>query len=175
VVGKIQFFGRVVGNHHIGEGEARDVDVLKGVNCAYRRDVIGDIGFDKRLVGTGAQPHWELSLGIAVKKRGYRLVYDPAILVDHYPAPRHDEDQRWTFSSVAVANAAQNEAIALFDLYVSWRRLIYILWFLLIGVRDYPGLLQALRLLMHRERHVASRWRASMRGRIRALIGLFPR
>jgi glycosyltransferase involved in cell wall biosynthesis len=31
-VGKLQWFGRIIGNHHIGEGSARPVDILKGVN-----------------------------------------------------------------------------------------------------------------------------------------------
>lgn len=32
VVGKLQWYGRVIGNHHTGMGTAREVDVLKGVN-----------------------------------------------------------------------------------------------------------------------------------------------
>jgi len=30
VVGKLQWFGRLIGNHHIGSGEGREVDAL---NC----------------------------------------------------------------------------------------------------------------------------------------------
>ena len=35
-VGRVQWFGRVIGNHHLGAGPPRDVDVLKGVCCAFR-------------------------------------------------------------------------------------------------------------------------------------------
>ena len=36
VVGQVQWFGRMIGNHHLGAGPARDVDLLKGANCAFR-------------------------------------------------------------------------------------------------------------------------------------------
>ncbi|MEO0683984.1 MAG: glycosyltransferase family A protein, partial [Cyanobacteria bacterium J06649_11] len=39
-VGQVHWFGRVIGNHHIGTGEAREVDVLKGVNMSFRRAAI---------------------------------------------------------------------------------------------------------------------------------------
>jgi len=35
VVGQLQWFGRVIGNHHLGVGEPREVDVLKGVNLLW--------------------------------------------------------------------------------------------------------------------------------------------
>jgi cellulose synthase/poly-beta-1,6-N-acetylglucosamine synthase-like glycosyltransferase len=42
VVGQVQWFGRVIGEHHLGVGEAREVDVLKGVNMSFRRSAIGN-------------------------------------------------------------------------------------------------------------------------------------
>ena len=39
-VGKLQWFGRTIGAHHLGVGPARDVDILKGVNMSYRRTAI---------------------------------------------------------------------------------------------------------------------------------------
>lgn len=54
VVGKVQWFGRLIGNHRRGVGEPREVDVLKGVNCAYRVVSLRQVGFDDRLWGAGA-------------------------------------------------------------------------------------------------------------------------
>ena len=71
VVGKVQWFGRTVGNHHLGAGPSRDVDVLKGANCAYRAALMRAIGFDSRLAGEGAQLFWELALCLQI--RGRRL------------------------------------------------------------------------------------------------------
>ncbi len=49
VVGKVRWFGRVIGNHHLGVGGPREVDVLKGVNLSYRRVAIQGLHFDQRL------------------------------------------------------------------------------------------------------------------------------
>ena len=87
-VGRITRFGKLVANHHLGAGPARDVDVLKGANMAFRRAAVAGHGFDTRLSGLGAQPHSELSICLPLRKRGLRLVYDPAIVVHHHPASR---------------------------------------------------------------------------------------
>ena len=50
-VGRLQWFGRVIGNHHTGTGAARDVDVLKGACCAFRMNALRTIRFDQRLRG----------------------------------------------------------------------------------------------------------------------------
>lgn len=41
IVGQLQWFGRTIGEHHLGVGEPREVDILKGVNMSYRSDEIG--------------------------------------------------------------------------------------------------------------------------------------
>ena len=112
-VGVVQWWGRVVGNHHLGCGGPRPVHVLKGVNCAYRTALLRQAGFDRRLKGTGAQVHFELGIGLDLIKRGWSLVYDPAILVDHFPAPRLDYDKRNSFNARAVSDAVHNETVLL--------------------------------------------------------------
>jgi cellulose synthase/poly-beta-1,6-N-acetylglucosamine synthase-like glycosyltransferase len=87
-VGQIQRFGRMIANHHLGAGRARDVDVLKGVNMSFRRDAVIGHGFDTRLRGNGAQVHSELSICLPLRRRGLRIIYDPEIVVLHYPAVR---------------------------------------------------------------------------------------
>jgi cellulose synthase/poly-beta-1,6-N-acetylglucosamine synthase-like glycosyltransferase len=166
VVGRVQWFGRVIGDHHLGVGGPRRVDVLKGVNCAYRRTVLQCIGFDERLLGKGAQVHWELSLGLQLRRAGWKLIYDPAVAVDHYPAPRFGEDQRdryeWT-------NAAYNETLTLLEHVTPMRRLVFIIWAVLVGTRSSPGLLQWLRVLPREGRLAGKNLRAALTGRIQAL------
>jgi GT2 family glycosyltransferase len=166
VVGRVQWFGRVIGNHHLGVGGPRSVDVLKGVNCAYRRTVLQCIGFDERMLGTGAQVHWELSLGLQLRRAGWKLIYDPAVAVDHYPAPRYGEDQRdryeWT-------NAAYNETLSLLEHVTPMRRLVFIIWAILVGTRSSPGLVQWLRFLPREGRLAGKNLRAALTGRIQAL------
>jgi glycosyltransferase involved in cell wall biosynthesis len=139
VVGKVRWYGKVIGNHHLGCGPARDVDVLKGVNHAYRVDLLRQVWFDLRLRGQGAQVHFELAIGLDLVGRDWRLVYNPAILVDHFPAPRHDDDQRGTVHPAALGNEIHNETLALLRHLPPLRRLAFLGWSLLCGTRAYPG------------------------------------
>jgi hypothetical protein len=58
------------------------VDFLKGCNMSFRRDAL--VPVDPKLIG--AVPYgFEIGLGLAVRARGLRIVYDPLVLVDHFP------------------------------------------------------------------------------------------
>ena len=146
-VGVVQWFGRQIGNHHIGSGVARDVDVLKGVNMSFRRRDVAAHGFDTRLRGVGSQLHSELSICLPLRGRGLRVVYDPAILVRHYPAPRGYGVAREDASIATIRDAVHNEALAVLDHGPPARRAAFAIWGVVVGTRSYPGLLMlALRL-----------------------------
>jgi glycosyltransferase involved in cell wall biosynthesis len=164
IVGKVQWFGRVIGNHHLGVGEAREVDLLKGVNMSYRRTAIADRQFDERLKGTGAQVHFELKFSLALKQAGWRLIYDPQILTDHYPAPRFDEDQRQDFNEIAWSNAVHNQTLSLLEYISPLRRVAFLVWSILIGTQDAFGLLQWCRFLPSQGQLATKKWLASLRG-----------
>jgi glycosyltransferase involved in cell wall biosynthesis len=167
VVGKLQWHGRVIGNHHIGVGYPREVDVLKGVNMSFRRSAIAAQRFDGRMRGTGAQVHFELEFCLSLRKAGWKLIYDPLIAVDHYRGERFDEDARDHFDKIAVFNAVYNETIALLENLSPGRRVIFMLWAILVGTREARGLLQWLRFLS-REGHLdGQKLHASMLGRIK--------
>ncbi|CAM3644264.1 glycosyltransferase [Cohnella lubricantis] len=164
-VGRLQWFGRMIGNHHLGTGKAREVDFLKGVNCAYRTELLRQLGFELRLRGTGAQVHWELAIGLALKRMGWKLIYDPFIGVYHYPSTRHDEDKRGEFKPLAAMNAVHNETLILWG-YLSWtKRIAFILWAVLVGSRTSPGLLQFIRRLAGGGGHAFPLLAASLKGR----------
>lgn len=165
-VGRVQWFGRVVGNHHLGVGSAREVDLLKGVNMSYRREAIAGRLFDIRLRGTGAQSHNDLAFSTAVKKRGWKLVYDPAVFVDHYPGVRTAGDHRTDQSLNAVADASHNETLALLDVLPGVRRVIFLVWATLVGTRALPGLLQLINYRPRDGRWALQRLSASLRGRL---------
>jgi cellulose synthase/poly-beta-1,6-N-acetylglucosamine synthase-like glycosyltransferase len=166
-VGHIAWFGRVAGNHHLGIGSRRAVTVLKGVNCAYRRDVLVQLGFDHRLRGCGAQVHWELALGLALARRGWQLVYDPAILVDHDEAPRLNGRRLAALQAeeTTVADAAYNEALVLTEHFSGSRKLAYLVWSSVVGHRVSPGLVQAVRFTPKLGRHSWRRWKAAHHAR----------
>ncbi len=165
VVGKVQWFGRVIGNHHLGVGEAREVDVLKGVNMSFRSCAISDLRFDERMHGTGAQVHFELAFCLALKRLGWKLIYDPQIRVNHYPAKRFDEDKRQQFHQVAFINAVHNETLGLLEYFSPLGRLVFLIWAVLVGTRDGLGFVQWLRLLPSQRGLATKKWLASVEGR----------
>jgi cellulose synthase/poly-beta-1,6-N-acetylglucosamine synthase-like glycosyltransferase len=165
VVGLLQWHGRLIGEHHRGVGDAREVDVLKGVNMSFRRQVFDDLHFDERLRGTGAQVHFEIAFCLTLRRKGWKLIYDPAILVDHYIAQRFDEDQREQFNAVAFTNAVHNETLALLEHLHFWQRLIFVLWAVIVGTLQAPGLVQWIRLLRIEGTIATQKWLAAMQGR----------
>src|ERR1700726_1221709 len=67
-VGSLTRWGRAIGNHHIGVGEARDVDTLKGVNMAFRREALA---LPTYLRGIGTQLHSDLAIALWVRRLGF--------------------------------------------------------------------------------------------------------
>jgi glycosyltransferase involved in cell wall biosynthesis len=165
VVGKLQWFGRVIGNHHLGIGKPREVDVLKGVNMSYRRSAINGMHFDKRMLGTGAQVHFELAFGLTLKRAGWKLIYDPMIAVDHYRAQRFDEDQRNKFNPIAFRNMVHNETLALLEHFSPVRRSIFLFWALFIGTREGLGFVQWFRFVFKNRFLAGQKLFASLQGR----------
>jgi len=168
-VGKIQWFGRAIGNHALGFGEPREVDLLKGVNMSFREKAIQDLKFDQRMWGTGAQVHFEMAFCLALKKRGWKLIYDPEIAVDHYHGKRFDEDQRRKFNKAALVNRVHNETLILLENLPNIRRAIYIGWAFLIGNRAERGLIQGLRFLPQEGFFAIRKVFAALEGRILGL------
>ncbi|MDJ0571727.1 MAG: glycosyltransferase family 2 protein [Pleurocapsa sp. MO_192.B19] len=164
VVGKLQWFGRAIGNHHLGTGEAREVDILKGVNMSFRRAAIQELRFDKRMKGTGAQVHFELAFCLALKRAGWKLIYDPKILVDHHWAQRFDEDRRGNFSDIAMVNRVHNETLILLENLSTLRRTVFLLWAILVGTRANRGFLQCLRFLPDEGFLAGKKLQASLQG-----------
>ncbi|MGI2903920.1 glycosyltransferase [Tolypothrix sp. VBCCA 56010] len=165
-VGRVQWFGRVIGNHHLGVGPAREVDVLKGVNMSFRFCALKKVRYDERMLGTGAQVHFELAFTLPLRRAGWKIIFDPLVAVDHYPAQRFDEDQRDNFNDIAWSNAVHNETLALLEYFSSVQRIVFVVWAILIGTREAIGFVQWLRLLPSEGKLASKKWLASLRGRI---------
>jgi glycosyltransferase involved in cell wall biosynthesis len=172
IVGRLQWFGRTIGNHHLGVGEAREVEILKGANMSYRKGAIANLHFDERLLGTGAQVHNDMAFSLAVKKAGWKLIYDPAVAVDHYEAVRLDDDRVGHFNSPAstVYNSSYNEALVLWNYLPLMQRIVYLIWSILIGTRLAPGLVQVIRFTPKFGTLAWRRYYATQRGKFAALF-----
>lgn len=167
-VGIAQWIGRVIGNHHLGHGAPRDVDILKGVNCAFRGRLLRAVGFDRRLRGAGAQMYWELGVCLPLRRAGWRLIYDPQVAVDHDVAPRHDADtlHRGVFADAPLRDAVHNETVELLEGRGPMVRAVIMSWALLVGSVEGPGLVQCARRLVQGDAVAIRAWRAAFGGRL---------
>jgi cellulose synthase/poly-beta-1,6-N-acetylglucosamine synthase-like glycosyltransferase len=164
IVGKLQWFGRSIGNHHLGTGTPREVDFLKGANMSFRKEAIRGLSFDTRLRGSGAQVCNDMAFSLAVRRRGWKLIYDPAAAVDHYPATRFDEDRRGAVSALAYRNAAFNYALIVTEALGPVRSWIFLAWAVAVGTRASPGLVQLARLAGGEGRAALTKASASVAG-----------
>jgi hypothetical protein len=137
-VGRISRWGTLYGNHHRGLGGVREVAVLKGVNGGYRKEALQ---LPLNLQGIGAPPHWELAVGFRLREQGWKLLYDPSLVVDHYPGAVMDGVHRDVESSQAIRDAVWNETFVIgsFDRRLLCKR---VLMQLFIGTGTAPGLVR---------------------------------
>lgn len=154
-VGGIRWWGRVVGGHSDGIGPARDVQHLRGVNMAVRRELLR---FPVGLHGPGAPGYGELATCLAVLDAGARVRYDPDLLVDHDLAERyeHGPDRRHRPSLAARTDDAFNQTYTLLSMRRGQiRQMAYVL---LVGDRSCGGALRCAAALVTGDRQLAREW-----------------
>ena len=145
VVGRVCWNGLTIGNHHLGAGPARFVDSLKGANMSFRRSAVGDLRPDSRLRGKGAQVGSDMHMSLSLVARGYKLVYDPLVLVDHFAGERPLEEHRVKVNTESLGNAVFNHALIILEYLGTqrwgWlRRLAFLVAQGVRGSRKGPGL-----------------------------------
>ena len=158
-------WGRLAGDHHRVVGEVRDVDVLKAVNMAFRREALR---FPWDLRGQGAQPHFEVAMCLAALRDGWRVQLDPALVVDHHPQRRFDADRRDRPALRAVSDASFNYNYGLLSIRrdLLWRRALY---GILVGDTGSPGVARAAVAVARRDRETVRRLLPSLQGQAAAL------
>jgi GT2 family glycosyltransferase len=164
-VGRVTWYGRFLGFHHLGAGPAREVDFLKGANMAYRRAALP--GFDGELRGRGAEHHNDWAASLHVKRLGWRVVYDPAIAIDHYEGDRGGLDPRLPSDRAVVADRVHNQTYAAVRYLPGRKAAAHLLFVVLIGTTVAPGIALALRDVARGEplrAALAALW-AGLRGR----------
>jgi cellulose synthase/poly-beta-1,6-N-acetylglucosamine synthase-like glycosyltransferase len=176
VVGKVQWFGRVIGNHHLGFGNIREVDVLKGANMSFRAKALINVRFDRRLKGKGAQPNEDIALSVAVKCAGWKIAYDPQALVDHYPGQRVEVRHYNGVMPVKDENAfrdfSYNEVLGIWGALNPLCRLSFFVWSVLVGTGVCPGLIQAIRFTPKLGIHSWRRFSIAQQGKFDAFLDL---
>lgn len=164
-VGTILWYGKIIANHHLQVSKPQYVDLLKGVNGAYRLPILKNIGFDRRLLGKGAQWHWELSLGLSLRQQGWKLLYDPDIKVHHYPGVLFCDRSRDAYNSEEVRNRCHNETLILMNHFGIFNKAIFLIWAVLVGTSESYGLVQSIRYIRKDRKKAFAKLNDTMHGR----------
>jgi cellulose synthase/poly-beta-1,6-N-acetylglucosamine synthase-like glycosyltransferase len=168
VVGRLLWYGRFVGLHHFGTGAAREVDLLKGANMSFRRRAVAGLRFDPLLRGTGTEQHNDWVFSLAVKAGGWRLVFDPALALDHHEAVRGEGNPRFGAEPRIAAEHAYNQTYGAARHLPVRRALAHLAYAALVGTSTSPGIAMTIVSLLggHEPRRAALlRFRLSLQAR----------
>ena len=144
VVGQMSWFGRHIGNHHLQleSGKPMEVDLLKGVNMAFRADYLSGFRLDENLKWQGAA-HDEMDFCFFVKQQGGKMIFDPDIKVTHYVAPRLWGAQREEFTK-NIYEHSHNYTYLILKYFPWLRKTAFLAYFFFVGQRSSWGLLTML-------------------------------
>ncbi len=158
-VGRVTWYGRVIGNHHQPVGdEPREVQHLKGANMSFRREVVP--GFDRNLMGAHFS---DTNVSLMAGAAG-RIIYDPLATVDHYPAPRPHGFARASVSPEQIFADAHDWAYVIPAHLSPIGRAGAWAYALLVGQDRRLGVLKMLLALPRGPRAALREWGATVRG-----------
>lgn len=163
-VGKVTFFGKVIGNHHQLTQGVHEVDVLKGVNMAFKRrdlPLLDENLASEHHLGNGSQ--WELDLCFNALKRG-KLLFISDLRVNHYSNHSH-------FDMLGnQKNNAHNIVYVMLKHLPWYRKYIFLLYIFFVGNHQNVGLLKFLAMI---PRHGLMRsWQLFISSCVGAFFGL---
>lgn len=163
-VGRLCWWGRLVGNHHLDlVGGAVEVDHLKGANMSFRRHLLRP--FDERMSG-GSSCLNDTDASLWVRSQGYRLIYDPDAVVDHYPAPRFGASTRVVTDPALVYSDSHNWVYCLLRYMKPVQKVVFVAYALLVGGGTRLGLVKWLLALPRGPRTATRQFWAATRGKL---------
>lgn len=115
-----------------------EVHMLPGANMCFRRKALSAEDFDVSLDAPGLSPGMELSISWQVRRRGFRIMFDPTLVVHHFPAPwaegqrGRNEARTWAYS--------RNICYIMLSNLRPLPRVVFLLRSYLIGERESPGI-----------------------------------
>ena len=141
VVGKMFWFGRYIGNHHLGllQNDLREVDLLKGVNMAFRSNYLDGFHFDENLDKQTSSSN-EIDLCLSLKKKGGEIMYDPLLKVNHYVAQRFTGAKREDLVK-NIYNYSHNYTYVVLKHFPWYQKIAFLVYIFSVGQRSSWGLL----------------------------------
>jgi glycosyltransferase involved in cell wall biosynthesis len=145
IVGTYNWHGQLQGNHHCGSQISPvEVDILKGVNLAFRSDAFLKRQIDNYLIGHGAEEGWEMDLCLTIRRSGWLILYDNDVYVEHHVGPRLAGNSRLDGANPNALRNVQNMAY-LNAIYLNVPSMLMVMCrSILLGSRLQPGLLRSL-------------------------------
>ncbi len=165
IVGKIQWFGRSIGNHSQDSSGYREVDHLKGCNMSFRSACC--LRADERLRGDAYQ--YEIGICLGIKARGKKIMFDPEIRVNHYLGARSFGTDRLGLSPERLANNGYNHVLVRRGAFSPLRMLVYLLYAFIVGDQTAPGFARAVLLARGNPVRAIRILLPSLRGKVRGL------
>lgn len=144
-IGKLTWYGKCYGNMYDHTDQWLDrspiqVDHLVGYNMSIRRSAFDH--FESSL-----KPYWqmfELDVCLQVKQNGYKVIFDFANVVDHYPSNPAYNLGRDGDLEIKVFNASYNQALVMAKHSSSYLQIPRFLYLILLGSINTPGLVASL-------------------------------
>lgn len=142
-IGKMNWWGRMTGNHNKIPPSPLKVDLLKGCNMSLRRGLIYRIG---NLIG---HYRWEDDLCLGVTNRGYHIIFAPDVRVLHHSTGPKDASTLWSRENVYTSN---HNCTYIYLKHFTWaRKLGHLFYSFVWGDLDIIGLASWLRELLRRK------------------------
>lgn len=162
--GRSNWFGRMgVDIAQVATGPIHDVETVQECNWAWRTSVLRTLPFDVDL-DTSVAPNYGLDLTLSARGRGWRVVYNPRAIVDHFsrsPAG-FDAERARAYSRNITLITLKHRPLPTAALFLAWA--------MLVGDRGSPGLaVAAADFLGGRRSNLISRMRAAYGGRFDAV------
>lgn len=175
-IGVVTPTGRAFGNHHCFPIQSPlEVQVLKGVNMAYRTHLIKAHKIGEGLRGKGSAPCTEWGICHRVLSQGYIVRFDGNLSLEHHIGSRPAHDHRTDPESQFTLDLAYNNAYVM-GRYVSFfPGLASLVRGLFLGSRKKPGMLLILLKLDFGQPAVnaARRFSLGVEGYVQGLIARF--
>jgi len=148
-VGKITFYGRMIGHHSEWNRGPVEVDHIKGCNMSFRKCAFSR--FDEDLLGN--QCGNEIDVSLRVKKKGYKIIYDPDLKVYHYIVL---DPQIWEGKDFKerIYVSTFNHTLIILRNFSSSRKFLFLLFSLIVGQKVNLGFLKVFFLIPHSKRMI---------------------
>lgn len=174
-VGKILWFGCVVDNLNKLTEKPIYVDHLAGSNMSFRSELTKE--FDENLIGRHYR--FEMDLSLSVKKRGYKIIFDPNARIYHHsirfesalPLKRTSKSSVQHWNNAEIYDICCNNTYVLLKHFSTLQKIVFLLFTFLIGDASSFGILiTSIRALKYKNPRILKELIPAFRGKLKGIL-----